>query len=69
MQYNKDAGGRFEKVLQLCLSLVDISGSLEIFDNISIILCTKNMILIPRLVFHLVQALGTAKGLINLITK
>ena len=42
MQCNQDAGGLFEKVLWLCLLLIDISGSLEILDNISVILPTKN---------------------------
>ena len=69
MQCNKDEGELFEKVLRLCLLLIDISGSLEILDNISVIFRTKNIIPIPLLVFHLVQALGTAKGFINLITK
>ena len=69
MQCNKDAGGGFVKILWLCLLLMSICGSLEIFDNISVILRTKNLIPIPLLVLHLVQALGTAKGFINLITK
>ena len=47
----------------------DISGSLKILDNISVILSTKNIIPIPLLVIHYVQALGTEKGFINLITE
>ena len=49
-----------------------ISGSLKILDNISVILSTKvrkNMIPIHLLAFHPLQALGAAKGFINLITK
>ena len=67
-----NAGGLSEKVLLLCLLLTDISGSLKILDNISVILSTKvrkNMIPIHLLAFHPLQALGTAKGFINLITK
>ena len=41
MQCSKDAGGLSEKVSWLCLLLIDISGSLEILDNISVILRTK----------------------------
>ena len=55
-----------------CLLLTDISGSLKILDNISVILNTKvrkNMIPIHLLAFHPLQALGAAKGFINLITK
>ena len=37
----------------------------ENFGNISVIISKKNMILIPLLVFQLVQALGTAKGFVN----
>ena len=51
------------KGLWLCLLLIDISASLKIFDNINVIISTKNMILIPLLVFQLVQVFGTAKGL------
>ena len=71
-KYGGNAGGLSEKVLQLCLSLTDISGSLKILDNISVILSTKvrkNMIPIHLLAFHHLQALGAAKGFINLITK
>ena len=57
------------KVLKLCLSLINITDSLKILDNISVIISTKNMMLIPLLVFHLVQAFGTPKGFINFITK
>ena len=52
--------------------LTDISGSLKILDIIGVILSTKvrkNMILIHLLAFHPLQALGTTKGFINLITK
>ena len=48
------------------------SGSLKILENISVILSTKvrkNVIPIHLLAFHPLQALGAAKGLINLITK
>ena len=48
---------------------MDMNGSLEIPDSISVMLSTKNMIPIPLLVFHLVQVLGTAKCFINFITK
>ena len=41
MQCTKDAGGLFEKVLQLCLLLIDISGLSKILDNISVILSTE----------------------------
>ena len=41
VQCDKDAGGLFERVLQLCLLLIDISGSLEILGNIGVILLTK----------------------------
>ena len=71
-KYGGNAGGLSEKVLQLCLLLTDISGSLKILDNISVILSTKvrkNMIQIHLLDFHPLQALGAAKGFINLITK
>ena len=63
MQCNKDVGGIFEKFLWLCLLLIDIGGSLEILDNISVILHMKryDMILTPLLVSHLVQALRTAR--------
>ena len=67
-----NAGGVSEKVLQLCLLLTDISGSLKILDNISVILSTKvrkNMIQIHLLAFHPLQTPGAAKGFINLITK
>ena len=70
--YGGNAGGLSEKVLQLCLLLTDISGSLEILDNISVILSTKvrkNMIPIHLLAFHPLQALGAAKSFINLITE
>ena len=40
-KYGGNAGGLSEKVLQLCLLLTDISGSLKILDNISVILSTK----------------------------
>ena len=46
--------------------------SLKILDNISVIISTKvrkNMIPIHLLSFHPLQALGAAKGFINLITK
>ena len=71
-KYGGNAGGLSENVLLLCLLLTDISGSLKILDNISVILSTKvrkNMILIHLLVFVPLQALGAAKGFINLITK
>ena len=71
-QYGGNAGGLSENVLQLCLLLTDISGSLKILDNIGVILSTKvrkNMIPILLLAFHPLQALGAAKGFINLITK
>ena len=71
-KYGGNAGGLSEKVLLLCLLLTDISGSLKILDNISVILSRKvrkNMILIHLLAFHPLQALGAAKGFINLITK
>ena len=42
MQCNKDAARFFEKVLQMYLLLIDISGSLEIFYNISVILPEQN---------------------------
>ena len=42
---------------------------LKILPNISVIIGTKNMLPIPLLVFHLVQAFGTAKGFVNLMTK
>ena len=41
MQCNNDAGGLSEKVLQLRLLLIDVSGSLEMLDNISVILRAK----------------------------
>ena len=41
MQCNKDAGRLFEKVMWLCLLLIDISGSLKILDSIIVILSTK----------------------------
>ena len=41
VQCDKYAAGLSEKVLQLCLLLIDISSSLEILDNISVILRTK----------------------------
>ena len=71
-KYGGNAGGLSEKVLQLCLLLTDISGSLKILDNISVILSRKvrkNVIPIHLLAFHPLQALGAAKGFINLITK
>ena len=34
-KYGGNAGGLSEKVLQFCLLLTDISGSLKILDNIS----------------------------------
>ena len=37
-QCNKDAEGRFVKVLLLCLLLMDISDSLKILDNICVIM-------------------------------
>ena len=70
-KYGGNAGGLSENVLQLCLSLTDVSGSLKIVDNI-VILSTKvrkNMIPIHLLAFHHLQALGAAKGFVNLITK
>ena len=67
MQCSKDAGGLVEKVLKLCLLL--ISDSLEILNNIRVIFPMKNMIPIPLLVFHLIQALSTPKGFINWIIK
>ena len=54
------------------VTYTDISGSLKILDNISVIIRTKvrkNMIPIHLLAFHPLQALGAAKGFINLITK
>ena len=56
------------KVLRLCLLLKDKSASLKILDNISVIISMKNNIPIPLLVFHLLQAFGTAKGFVNFIT-
>ena len=53
------------KVLQWCLLLIDISPFLKFLDNISVIISTKNMIPIPLIVFHLVQAFCTEKGFIN----
>ena len=41
MQCIKDAGGLFEKVLKLCLLLINMGSSLEILDNISVMLSTK----------------------------
>ena len=41
----------------------------ENFDNISVIISTNNIIPILLLVFHLMQAFGTAKGFVNLINK
>ena len=35
----------------------------------SIIICSKKIMPIPLLVFHLVQAFGTAKGFVHVITK
>ena len=51
----------------LCLLLIDISGSLEILDNI----CTKKYDTDTSLSFssRSSKALGTAKVFINLITK
>ena len=57
------------KVLELCLLLVNISASRKILHNISAIISTKNMIPVSLLVFHLVQAFGTAESFVNLITK
>ena len=57
------------KVFQFCLVFIDISTSLKILDNISVIISTKNMIRIPLLAFHIVQAFGTLKDFLNLITK
>ena len=71
-KYGGNAGGLSEEVLQLCLLLTDISGSLKILDNITVILSTKvrkNMIPIHLLAFHPQQALSAAKGFINLITE
>ena len=71
-KYGGNAGGLSENVLWLCLLLADISGSLKILDNIGVILSTKvrkNIMLILLLGFHLLQALGAAKGFISLITK
>ena len=71
-KYCGNAGGLSEKVLWLCLLLTDISGPLKILDNISIVLSTKarkDMIPIHLLAFHPLQALGAAKGFINLITR
>ena len=67
MQCNKDAGGIFcESFVVYCLLLIDISASLKVLNTISVIISTKNMIGIPVLFFYVVQALGTAKGFINL---
>ena len=52
------------KVVWLCLLLIDISVSLKIFDNISVNIITTD----TSFSFHLLQALGTAKGFVNLIT-
>ena len=41
MQCSKYAVGLSEKVLYLCSLLIDISGSLEILNNISVILHMK----------------------------
>ena len=46
----------------ICISLILLSNSVIIGTK-------KRMIPIPLLVFHLVQALGTAKGFVYLITK
>ena len=43
MQCTKHAGRFFEKVLWLCLLLIDISGSPKILDNISVILSKKKV--------------------------
>ena len=55
-------------VLGLCLLLIDISASMKILDNISVIISMKN-IPTPLLGFYLIQAFDTAIGFINLITK
>ena len=68
-QYNKNAGALFEKVSKLCLLLIDVSDSMEILDNISVILRMKKYNTDTSLSFHLVQAFGTAEGLIDLITE
>ena len=71
MQCNKDAGELFcESFIVYCSLLIDISASLNILDNIRVIISTKkSMVRIPLLVLHLVQALGTAEGFIYLVTK
>ena len=47
----------------------DISASLKALNNISVIISMKNIIPISLLIFHLIQAFGTAKNCVNLITK
>ena len=71
MQCKKDAGGLFVKILWLwlCLLLIDICGSLEILDNISVNLRTKKYDTDNSLSFSSCTSPGTAKGFINLITK
>ena len=59
MQYNKDVGGLFAKVLQLCMLFIDMSASVKIVGN-SVIISAKKTIPVPLLVFHLAQAFGTA---------
>ena len=49
---------------------MNITASLKILDNISVIISTKKYDTdTPLLVFHLVQAFRTAKGFVNFITK
>ena len=69
MQCNKDARGLFVKILWLCLLLIDICGSLEILDDISVILRTKKYHTDASLSFSSCTSPGKAKGFINLITK
>ena len=57
------------KVLWLCLLLTDISASMKILDNISVIISTKKYDTDTSLNFHLIQAFGTTIGLENFITK
>ena len=57
---------------KFCSCLCYLQSQLKILDNISVIRSTKvrrNMIPIHLLAFHPLQALGAAKGFINLITK
>ena len=61
------------KVLLLCLLLIDISASPRILDKVSATVGSKkddtDTTFYDTVVSHLVQAFGTAKGSINLITK